>query len=118
MKPARIEYYKSLGWEFIEEEEVDYHNGDIDTEYLIKSPRLKESFWVRGEYVCDKWGCKWILPWDWMTEKQILQAECEAYVRQRLKGYHNENAANKALAKAMLKNPEGKKFTITVKLDD
>lgn len=116
MKPARIEHYKKLGWEFTEVEEVDYHNGDIDTEYYIKSPRLKEGFRVRYKYVCNEQGCKSILPWDWMTEKQILRAETEAYIRQRLEDYFNKNAAYEALTKAMLKNPEGKKFTITVSI--
>ena len=117
MTPARIKHYQSLGWEFITDEWVNHHNGDPETDYYIKSPRLSEQVAVHPRH--DSATNRWSLPWEWMTERQLLARETRAYVEERLgedTWGGNLRALKDAAIKALLKDPDAKTITIKVKL--
>lgn len=114
MSPATIARYEALGWEFNHEEYKNHNNGDWEDDYTVKSPRLDNSFSVHTRYN-DKLNRE-ESPWEWMSERALFEAEKLAYVRQRLDGYNNQSNIDKAMEKALLKNPDARRITVTVKL--
>jgi hypothetical protein len=94
-----IEKYKALGWKF----EISYwessHNGDIDYEYKVTSPRIKEPFYVylRGD---NKTPTDSEEMWKFLTEKELLRTEAYHYANMVWKkdGYTFEYKIIEALA--------------------
>lgn len=114
MNPATIARYEALGWVFDHDSYENHHNGDWEDDYTIKSPRLDAPFAAYEQYNDDLNEME--APWVWMTERALLVAEKLAYVCQRLDSYENESSVARAMEKALLKDPDAKRVTITVKL--
>lgn len=71
-----LQKYKKLGWEFKTDRDISPHNGDIDDELLVKSPRLKEFFCVAS--------ARHAVPtWDEVKESDMLRIENAHYAQQR-----------------------------------
>ncbi len=75
MTVKQIEKYKKLGWEFKEDQTISHHNGDIDDELHVKSPRLDEFFCVARS------RCS-VPKWNEVEEKEILKREKQIYAAQ------------------------------------
>ncbi len=108
MTPARIAHYKAQGWTFKHDEWQNGHNGDWEDDYLVKSPRLKKPFDLHVPFDDPR-----------ATEKEMLNREKRAYVAQRIgedEWGTNRRAVCEAAEAELLKDPEAKTITITVRL--
>ena len=103
MTPKRISHYESLGWTFTTSEWQNHHNGDWETDYIVKSPRLDEGFDIGA-------------PYDRVTEANLLSRERQRYIHQRLDEYGVEGMIMETVSKALCKNPDAKSVTVTIKL--
>lgn len=75
MNNEQIGKYKDLGWEFKRDQWISHHNGDIDDELLVKSPRLTEFFCVASSRHS-------IPDWKDVDEKEMLKLEAKKYADQ------------------------------------
>lgn len=112
MTTKEINSLKAQDWLFETEHGESHHNGDPYTDYSIRSPRLETSFSVFTQY--DSKRNRSRLPWDWMTKAQMLARETLAYAQQRVRD--NESAIEDAVEAALVKNPDAKRLTVTIKL--
>ena len=110
MKPERIAHYEKLGWEFEVRDEVDNHNGDIDTYYYIRSPRIKKLL-KRDDFEFSS-----RVSFDKMDEQKMLADETEFYVKQRVKKMKDGYRWDEPIIQALLNDPEAKSITVTLEL--
>jgi hypothetical protein len=67
--------YKDLGWEFSEDQSVSHHNGDIDDELWVKSPRLEDRFCIESSRHS-------VPKWEDVKEEDMLKRENYLYACQ------------------------------------
>lgn len=116
MEKSLIRHYERLGWQFIEQNWTNHHNGNDETSYYIKSPRL------RGKFMVHKRSGKnhgVILPWGWMTEEQVLRSEAEQYSWELMEDYYPKKQIAAAITEALLKNLKKNEisFTATISIE-
>lgn len=114
MTTKELESLKAEGWTFETEEWDNPHNGDPETDYRVKSPRLHNAFSVYTQYDTNLNRVR--SPWKWMTRIQMLAREKDAYVLQRMMNYENQNAIEDAVERVLHKDPDAKKVTVTIEL--
>ncbi len=105
MTEARINHYRAQGWKLRVDHWRNGHNGDDEETVYFKSPRLKEEQAIfSANDLTD------------LDEKKMLASELRTYVQQRLDHWENRDALIDPLVKALTKDPDAKKVTITVNL--
>lgn len=103
MTSALIKRYRKAGWVFESEDYTNHHNGNPETDYTIKSPRLEEPFTVHK-------------PFDKLTLNELLAKEREAYAEQIVEAYDNVDAIQCATVEALKTHAKGKRLSVTVTL--
>lgn len=107
MTNKQLEKYKKLGWEFKSDRWVSPHNGDIEDELHVKSPRLYGFFCVAG--------ARHSVPdWDDVDEKEMVDMEKARFALQKWDEIDDDI---QDLVMAALKEGKGK-ITINLKKYD